>query len=269
MKFENRTVLVTGGNSGIGKAIALRAATEGARIAICGRDREKGATSLAELRATGAEAEFFQADVADEAQSKALVAAVVARFGGLDVLVNNAGAGARRSGIEPSDSPGQRWRKMLGPNLDGAYYMAAYTLPALKAAGGGAIVNISSTSTFHGNWGTYGVAKAGLEALTRSLAVEGAPHRIRANSVSPGWIKTEVTKNAAVADDWEKSASLLGRMGHPDEIARAVMFLASEDASFVTGATLIVDGGLTITDYPSLPWLEVAGSWKLFAGTLS
>jgi NAD(P)-dependent dehydrogenase (short-subunit alcohol dehydrogenase family) len=269
MKFKNRTVLVTGGNSGIGKAIALMAVAEGARVAICGRDQAKGAESLAELRRTGAEAEFFQADVADEAQARALIATVVARFGRLDVLVNNAGAGARRSGVQPSDSPGERWRKILGPNLEGAYYMAAYALPALRAAGGGAIVNISSTATFHGNWGTYGVAKAGLEALTRSLAVEGAPHRIRANSVSPGWIKTDVTKNAAASEDWEKSASLLGRMGQPDEIARAVLFLASEDASFVTGATLIVDGGLTITDYPSLPWLEVAGAWKLFAGTLS
>jgi len=269
MKFKNRTVLVTGGNSGIGRAIALRAAAEGARLAICGRDPEKGVATLAELRRSGAEAEFFQTNVADEAQAKALIASVVARFGELHVLVNNAGAGARRSGIESSDSPGERWRKILGPNLEGAYYIAAYALPVLKAAGGGAIVNISSTATFHGNWGTYGVAKAGLEALTRSLAVEGAPYRIRANSVSPGWIKTDVTKNAAASDDWEKGASLLGRMGAPDEIARAVMFLASEDASFVTGATLIVDGGLTITDYPSLPWLEVAGTWKLFAGTLS
>jgi NAD(P)-dependent dehydrogenase (short-subunit alcohol dehydrogenase family) len=238
-------------------------------LAICGRDPEKGAATLAELRRSGAEAEFFQTNVADEAQAKALIAAVVARFGELHVLVNNAGAGARRSGIESADSPGERWRKILGPNLEGAYYIAAYALPVLKVAGGGAIVNISSTATFHGNWGTYGVAKAGLEALTRSLAVEGAPHRIRANSVSPGWIKTDVTKNAAASDDWEKGASLLGRMGAPDEIARAVMFLASEEASFVTGATLIVDGGLTITDYPSLPWLEVAGTWKLFAGTLS
>jgi NAD(P)-dependent dehydrogenase (short-subunit alcohol dehydrogenase family) len=268
MTFKNHTVLVTGGNSGIGKAIALRAAAEGARLAICGRDPDKGAVTLAELRANGADAEFFQTNVADEAQAKALIAAVLARFGKLDVLVNNAGAGARRSGIQSSDSPGERWRKILGPNLEGAYYMGAYALPALKAAGGGAIVNISSTATFHGNWGTYGVAKAGLEALTRSLAVEGAPHRVRANSVSPGWIKTDVTKNATATEDWEKAASLLGRMGQPDEIARAVMFLASDDASFVTGATLIVDGGLTITDYPSLPFLDGVGAWKLFAGTL-
>ena len=268
MRFKDRTVLVTGGNSGIGKAIALAAAAEGARVAICGRDREKGRQSLTELRATGAAAEFFPADLADEAQARALISEVLGRFGRLDVLVNNAGAGARRSGIQSADSPGERWRKILGPNLEGAYYMAAYALPALKAAGGGAIVNISSTATFHGNWGTYGVAKAGLEALTRSLAVEGAPHGIRANSVSPGWIKTDVTKNAA-AEGWEKGASLLGRMGRPDEIARAVMFLASSDASFVTGATLIVDGGLTITDYPSLPWLDAVGAWKLFAGTLA
>jgi len=103
--------------------------------------------------------------------------------------------------------------------------------------------------------------------LTRALAVEGAACGIRANAVSPGWIRTEATAGNAGAD-WEKGVSLLGRMGTPDEIARAVMFLASDEASFVTGATLLVDGGLTITDYCSLPWLEAAGAGRLFAGTL-
>jgi NAD(P)-dependent dehydrogenase (short-subunit alcohol dehydrogenase family) len=266
MRLQNKVVLVTGGNSGIGRGIARRAAAEGARLAITGRDRAKGADTVAELRKAGAEIEFFPADLGIEAEARAVVEASRQHFGRLDVVVNNAGAGARRSAVMPSDDPGERLRKVMKPNLEAAYYVASYAMPALKQAGGGAIVNISSTATFHGNWGNYGVAKAALEALTRALAVEGSPHGIRANSVSPGWIKTTATAESGAAEDWEKGASLLGRMGTPDEIARAVIFLASDEASFVTGSTLIVDGGLMITDYPSLPWLESVGAWKLFAG---
>jgi NAD(P)-dependent dehydrogenase (short-subunit alcohol dehydrogenase family) len=266
MRLPDKVVLVTGGNSGIGRGIARRAAAEGARLAIVGRDRAKGADTIAELRGAGHDVEFFAADLGEEAAARGAVEAAAARFGRLDVVVNNAGAGARRSGVVAADDPGQRLAKLMKPNLEAAYYVAAYAMPHLKRAGGGAIVNISSTATFHGNWGNYGVAKAAVEALTRGLAAEGARHGVRANSVSPGWIKTEATAGSAAPEDWEKAASLLGRMGRPDEIARAVVFLASDEASFVTGTTLIVDGGLMITDYPSLPWLEAIGAWKLFAG---
>lgn len=265
MKLANKIVLVTGGNSGIGRGIALRAAAEGARVAITGRDPSKGARVAAELRERGAEAAFFAADLGVEAEAAAMVAAAAAHFGGLDVLVNNAGLGTRRSAISGDDTPGERLRVMMRSNLDAAYYVAAYGLPVLKARGGGAIVNISSTAAVHGTWGTYGVAKAAVEALTRSLAVQGAPFAVRANGVSPGWIATEVTVGHSEVD---RAASLFGRMGTPDEIARAVTFLASDESSFVTGQTLIVDGGLTITDYPSQPWLAAVGAWKLFPGAM-
>lgn len=268
MNLEDKVVLVTGGNSGIGRGIVRRAVEAGARVAICGRDAAKGGDTVAEMRALGGDVEFFAADLSDEAAARDMVTAARARFGRLDVVVNNAGAGARRSAVDPEDGPGDRLRRLLGSNLEAAYYVSAYAMPALRDAGGGAVVNISSTSSLHGNWGNYGVAKAAVEALTRAQAAEGAPYGIRANAVSPGWIRTDATRRAA-AEDWEKTASLLGRMGTPEEIADAVLFLASDAASFVTGATLIVDGGLSVTDYPSLPWLDAMGAWKLFPGLLA
>src|SRR5581483_1568039 len=190
--------------------IARRAVMEGARVAVVGRDKAKGADTLAELTALGADCVFFPADLSQEPAARDMVGAVAKRFGRIDVVVNNAGGGARRSGVLPEDPPGVRLRKLMGMNLEAAYYVAAYAMPHLSATGRGAIVNISSTATFHGNWGSYGIAKAAVEALTRSLAAEGAPHGVRANSVSPGWIATE-TVTSGTDKAWEKTYSLLGR----------------------------------------------------------
>lgn len=263
MKMQDKVVVVTGGNSGIGRGIVHRFAQEQADVAIVGRDREKGEAVVSELEVMGRKSAFYMVDIASEQQVARLVSEVHERFGRIDIVVNNAGVGSRRCGVEESDPPGVRWRKLRGPNLDGTFFVSAYTLPVLAESGGGAMVNISSTAALHGNWGTYAVAKAGVEALTRSFAAEGAPHGVRVNGISPGWIETEQDETLAAAGTadgaWDMAPSLLNRMGTPREIANAVLFLASDQASFITGQTLIVDGGLTITDYPSAPMLSKVG----------
>ncbi|MEE9597722.1 MAG: SDR family NAD(P)-dependent oxidoreductase [Acidiferrobacterales bacterium] len=261
--MQGKVALITGGNSGIGRGIVHRFVRAGATVGFVGRNQKKGEAVLAEVHELEGQGAFFAVDLADESAVIKLVDDVSNRFGRLDVVVNNAGIGSRRGGIEKSDPPGVRWQKLRGPNLDSTYFVSAYTLPLLARSGGGAIINISSTATLHGNWGLYGVAKAAVEALTRSFAVEGAPHGIRVNCVSPGWIATkedeELSAAGTAGGEWAMPPSLFNRMGTPAEIAAAVLFLASDDASFVTGQTLIVDGGLTITDYPSIPLLSEVG----------
>lgn len=270
MRFKGKVALVTGGNSGIGRGIVHRFVQEGARVAFVGQDRAKGRNVEIEVADMGGSSTFFGCDLSNELAVSDLMSDV-ARWGRLDIVVNNAGVGARRSDIAPADGPGTRWNKLRGPNLDSTYFVSSYALPLLKGSGGGAIVNISSTATLHGNWGLYGVAKAAVEALTRSLAVEAAPHRIRVNCVSPGWIETERDAadpaSGATGGTWTLPPGVLDRMGSPAEIASVVAFLASDDASFMTGQTLVVDGGLSILDYSSLPLLSQRGA-KLFSGTV-
>ncbi|MDH3388589.1 MAG: SDR family oxidoreductase [Gammaproteobacteria bacterium] len=263
MRFENRVALVTGGNYGIGRGIALQMVHEGASVAIVARNEERGARVVSEISELGGSGEFFKAELSSEAAVVEMIDAVIARFGRLDVVVNNAGCGSQNCGIEPRDPPGVRWRNFRGANLDSTFFVSAHALPHLAKNDASAIVNISSTATFHGNWGLYGVAKSGVEALTRSFAAEGAPLGIRVNCISPGWIGTGEAADLAASGSedgqWSLPPSLLNRMGSPQEIASAVAFLASSEASFITGQTLVVDGGLMITDYPSIPTLDQVG----------
>lgn len=268
--FRGYRVLVTGGNSGIGRGIVHFFVRAGAEVLFTARDVEKARQVETETAALGQAARFLRCDLAIEDEVVALMREVEA-LGGLDVLINNAGIGSRRSGVEPSDPPGLRWDKLRQPNLDSTYFASAHALPLLAKSGRGVIVNISSTATLHGNWGLYGVAKAAVEALTRSLAAEGASAGIRVNGVSPGWIETERDLDAppsgSADQGWDVPPNLFDRMGLPAEIAAAVGFLASPAASFVTGQTLVVDGGLSIIDYTSRRLLESRGA-GLFTGML-
>lgn len=267
MRYQNKVVLITGGNSGIGRAIAELAVAEGARVIITGRNRERGEATIQALQQAGGHAIFVQAELSDEEQVRNVIDQTIAAYSELHVVVNNAGGGATKSGVQPADGPGVRWQKQIGGNFTSAYLVATYALPYLRQTRG-AIVNISSTAAVHGSYGIYGAAKAGVEGLTRSLAVDYAQYGIRVNCVSPGWIKTigtaptgePTTEQRARREAWEQDASLLGRMGRPDEIAQATLFLASEQASFITGATLIVDGGLTIIDPTAQSWQAMMNS---------
>ena len=264
MKFASKTVVVTGGNSGIGRTIVHRFAAEGAAVALIGRDAEKGSRVEAEVAERySVPCKFYQVDLSSESQVAAMTGEISERFTSIDIVVNNAGIGARRSSAYQATTPGARWDEIRGCNLDAAYFVSAYALPLMPANSGAAIVNISSTATLHGNWGLYCVAKAGVEALTRSFASEAAPAGIRVNCISPGWISINPEEDAAAAGNsdgqWEMQPSLLNRMGTTEEIADAVVFLASDQASFITGQTLIVDGGMSIIDYPSIPTLDEIG----------
>jgi len=262
MRFENKVALVTGGNFGIGRGIAHKFAAEGARIAIVARNEERANHVVKELTDLGHTATFFKADVSGEEAVKSMIEAVVERFGRLDIVVNNAGCGSQHCGIEPDTPPGERWRFFRGANLDSNYYVTSLAIPHLVKNRGSAIVNISSTGTFHGNWGLYGVAKTGVEGMTRSFAAELAPYGIRVNAISPGWIETSPEETAAAqgpSGEWEMPPSLLDRPGTPEEIANTASFLASDEASFITGQTLVVDGGAMILDYASISSLESVG----------
>jgi meso-butanediol dehydrogenase/(S,S)-butanediol dehydrogenase/diacetyl reductase len=244
-RLSGKVAIVTGAGSGIGAATARRFAAEGAHVVLCGRRREPLEALAKELASAGLAAEAVPVDVSDEAQVAALVRDTSARHGRLDVLVNNAyqlAAGAVDA-LSTAD-----WHHNFRTTLDAAFFGLRAALPVMRARGGGSVVNVSSTAGLAGQAGLagYASAKAALENLTRTAAVEAAAFGVRVNSLCPGVIGTAGTL-AAFADPRARRAMErqipAGRFGTPEEVAAAALFLASDEASFVTGATLIVDGG--------------------------
>jgi NAD(P)-dependent dehydrogenase (short-subunit alcohol dehydrogenase family) len=253
MRLDGRVALVTGAGSGIGRAIARRLAKDGAIVVAVGRRRERLDETAALIAADGGRARVELADVADSNAVRAAVDATVAALGRLDVLVND--AAQNRPATPPpetvADLPGDWWAATLEVNLTGAFYCCKHALPHLIGSGHGAIVNVASTSGVAGNanQAAYVSSKHGLVGLTRSIALDYGPQGVRANAVCPGFIDTERSRafSAAVrGEGWEarKRAEIpLGRLGRPEDVASLVAFLASDDAAFISGAVIPIDGG--------------------------
>jgi 3-oxoacyl-[acyl-carrier protein] reductase len=245
--LSGRTALVTGGSRGIGRAIALRLAGQGADVAFSYRGNESAAkATVGDIEALGRKGLAVQADVSDAEAADGLVKTVIDAFGKIDILVNN--AGITRDDLIMRMSV-EAFREVLETNLFGAFYMTkAVTRPMLKAKGG-RIVNITSVSGQAGQTGqaNYSAAKAGLIGLTKATARELASRSITCNAVAPGFVLTELTQDLPEALQAEiTSRTPLGRFGTTEEIANAVAFLASDDAAFITGQVLAVDGGLVM-----------------------
>ena len=245
-RFDTYGVMVTGGARGIGEATARRFAAEGAGVLIADRDGESAARTAASIREDGGRAEHVVCDVADKASVDAAVVRAVAAFGTLDVLVNNAYSCSDHH-EEFADEQDEEWLLDLDVTLVGTMRCARAALPHLAEAPGrrGAIVNIGSVNglSYFGNH-AYSAAKAGLVSLTRTLAQHAAAQGVRANLVAPGTIRTPVWEGREATLTAAARLYPLGRVGEPSDIAAAVTFLASTDASWITGVTLPVDGGI-------------------------
>lgn len=250
-RLAGKVALITGGSSGIGAAAARRFAGEGARVAVGGRDVTRGEAVVGEIERDGGAAAFMPVDVADPESVHALVDAAQTRFGRLDVLYANAGILAAGAADETDPA---LWQRVLAVNLSGQFYLAKYGIPALERAGGGAIILTGSDLGLVGASSSvaYCAAKGGIVNLARALAVDCAAQHIRVNCLCPGPVATPMLEGwfAAASDPdrlraTQRGPILLGRFGEPEEIADAAVFLASDEASFVTGAVLSVDGGVT------------------------
>lgn len=248
--FEGKIALVTGGGSGIGREAALGLARGGAKIVVCDVDEAGGAESVSLIEQAGSEAIFVKTDVAKAEQVEAAVAAGVEAFGGLHIVINNAGIGGEANLTGEYSLEG--WHKVIDVNMHGVFYGMRYGIPAILASGGGSIVNVSSILGLVG-WATapaYVASKHAVAGLTKAAAVEYATQGIRVNSVHPGFIETPLLTKAGITpgtDGYNFIASkhAMNRLGQAGEVANIIVWLCSEEASFVTGSNYTVDGGYT------------------------
>ncbi|MBB2948955.1 NAD(P)-dependent dehydrogenase (short-subunit alcohol dehydrogenase family) [Actinoplanes lutulentus] len=240
-RFHGKTALVTGGASGIGRQTALRFAAEGATVVVADVQDGPGAEVVTEIAKNGGTAVFLHLDVTSEEAWAAAVSAVTEQFGGLDILVNNAGLGHAETLEETTLA---LYEKVVAVTQTSVFLGTKAFAPLLKASSSASVVNISSIFGASGGFGTspaYHAAKGAVRTLTKNIAVEWAPIGIRVNSIHPGFIETPMMGDTA--QEPYVATTPLGRVGKPEEVAAAIVFLASDDASFITGAELFVDGG--------------------------
>jgi NAD(P)-dependent dehydrogenase (short-subunit alcohol dehydrogenase family) len=260
-KLENKVAVVTAGGSGIGAATVRRFAREGAAVVIADLSGSRAEQVRSEVAAAGGRAVTIKMDVADPQAIEATIKLALDSFGRLDVLFNNAGM-AEVSLIHETTL--ESWERVIAVTLTGTFLGLKYAIPIMRRQGGGAIINTASISGMHGDYGmaSYNAAKSGVINLTRTAALENAKHNIRVNCVCPGGINTRVAQilGKGRADEWRRTmgaAHPIGRMGEPDEIANTVTFLASDEASFITGSSFVADGGVTAgTGLPRMPGAE-------------
>jgi 2-dehydro-3-deoxy-D-gluconate 5-dehydrogenase len=244
--LTDRVAVVTGGNGGLGLAMARGLARAGASIALAARDQGKGQAAVTELIAAAPRTRFYAFEAASASSCRQLIETVVGDFGACDILINNAGMNRRKA---PQQISEQEWHEILDVNLGAALFCAQAAYPHMKAAGRGKILNIGSMYSLFGapTVTAYAASKGGLVALTRSLACAWAPDNIQVNAILPGWIDTELTRKArqqvAELHDFVLSRTPAGRWGEPNDLAGAAVFLCSAASDFVTGAALPVDGG--------------------------
>jgi NAD(P)-dependent dehydrogenase (short-subunit alcohol dehydrogenase family) len=247
-RFDGKCVLVTGAGSGIGRATALAFAAEGARLILTDVDEPGGRSTVAAAQEHGIDAEFVRADVSRAADCAAMVDRAVTRFGRLDVAFNNAGINIAAAPIAEVDEAA--WQRIVGVNLTGVFLCMKYEIAAMKRTGGGAIVNTASVGGLIGTAGVtaYCATKHGVVGLTKSAALDHIKDGIRINAICPGGTRTAMLAEWFKDPEVERTAvagTPIGRMADPAEIARTVLFLASDEASFMVGHALVADGGLT------------------------
>lgn len=250
-RLEGKVAIVTGGAAGIGQATSILFAEEGAKVVVADVDEAAGAATVAHIQAQGGRAAFVRTDISQEIDARRASQEAVRTFGQLNILVNNAAAFVLK-GLEASVDD---WQRSLGVNVVGTALMSKYAAEEMKKAGGGAMVNLGSISSFvaQPSFVTYSATKAALVQMTRNLAMDLAPYNIRVNCVCPGTILTRASSDHMKSIGMtlpefiaaEGPKHLLNRVGTPREVAYAMLFLVSDEASFITGAHLMVDGGYT------------------------